>query len=451
MIGSCHKPKDRTICLRWTPFSNLKEELIKLLELTIDPEQTVELVSPRRVERATQSTCDSSGINRIGIKGDVMSESRKIDPKDTHAIVVGIEKYDGGWELDGPATDACKFVDWLRARHVPADNITLFLSPLDQNLGVLNRPQPQPKGAFSHQIYQEITENLARKNGELLIVNWGGHAVIKADGTRRLFYADANQANMVNFDLNSALIALRSEYFQGFKSQIFIVDACAEYFELGGVDVSLPHQTLPAGYPAEGCDQFVLLASRPGELAENLTTRKTGRFSEAVRQLLGKQDNATWPPEMQRLTTDLLQRFTELRDAGEVYQTPSFFWYRDWNDNEGTLGNAHIQGRAVLASSRRGLTAIDKRRLTQALLLCPSMKNFNTREAVLMQLRSRIYNSIPRNATAQIEVFNVVDTCLNYVGGMLELMEAVRVFDGETNAVQNLDNVIQKVMSEELS
>lgn len=380
-----------------------------------------------------------------------MSKARKINPKDTYAIVVGIEKYDGGWDLDGPASDACKFVDWLLAKDVLAENIALFLSPLDRNLTLLNRAEPKPKTAFSHLIYQEFTENLARKNGELLIVKWDGHGVIKADGTRRLFYADANRANMVNFDLNSALTALRSEYFQGFKSQIFIVDSCAEYFELGGADVSLPHQTFPASYPAEGRDQFVLLASRPGELAANLTLKKTGRFSEAVRHLLEKQDDATWPPDMQGLTADLLQRFTELRDAGEAYQTPSFFWYRDWNDNQGSLGSAHVQGGAVPAGSRRELMPNDKRLLTQALLLCPSMKNYNSREAVLLQLRSRIYNSIPRSTTAQIDVSNVVNTCLNYVGGMIELVEALRIFDGETTAAQNLDRLVRNLMPEEFT
>jgi hypothetical protein len=380
-----------------------------------------------------------------------MSGMSNIDPKDTHAIVVGVEKYAGGWDLDGPAADACKFVNWLRARGVVAENIRSFISPVDQNRGLLNQTVPRPQDALSHLIYEEFTENLARKSGKLLIVMWGGHGVIKADGTRRLFYADANRANMVNFDLNSALTALRSEYFQSFESQIFIVDSCAEYFELGNAGVSLPHQTLPSSLPASGRDQFVLLASRPGELAENLSAKKTGRFSDAVRQLLEAQGGETWPPDMPRLAADLSRRFTELRDAGEVSQTPSFFWYKDWNDNEWSLGTAPVQGTARAAVARRALSVNDKRRLMQALLPCPSVAGLNSRESVLRQLRRRIYNSIPRNPVPQVDVFNIVDTCLNYAGGMMELVEAVLVFDGDTTAAQDLDKLVRELMPEEFA
>lgn len=381
----------------------------------------------------------------------MVSGMRNIDPKDTYAIVVGVEKYAGGWDLDGPATDACKFVDWLLASGVAAENVRPFISPLEQNRDLVNRLAMRPQEAVSHLIYEEFTETLARQSGRLLIVKWGGHGVMKTDGTRRLFYADASRANMINFDLNSALTALRSEYFQSFESQIFIVDACAEYFELGGADVTLPHQTLPASLPALGRDQFVLLASRPGELAENFSAKKTGRFSEAVRQSLAGQESETWPPDMTRLATDLTRRFTELRDAGEGSQTPSFFWYRDWKDNEWSLGRASAQNAAPAVVGRRALSLNDKRRLAQALLLCPSVAGYHSRETVLLQLRRRIYNSISRNPVAQIDVLNTVNTCLNYAGGMMELIEAVLVFDAETTAAQDLEKLARELMPEEFT
>ena len=54
---------------------------------------------------------------------------------DTIAIVVGIEDYEVGkeWRLDGPALDACRFARWLTSRGVPADRITLLISPLPEN------------------------------------------------------------------------------------------------------------------------------------------------------------------------------------------------------------------------------------------------------------------------------------------------------------------------------
>jgi hypothetical protein len=58
-----------------------------------------------------------------------------MNPAQSHAVVVGIEKYDIGdaWNLNGPALDAVRFVRWLRTRGVPAENIDLFASPLAEN------------------------------------------------------------------------------------------------------------------------------------------------------------------------------------------------------------------------------------------------------------------------------------------------------------------------------
>src|SRR5450432_361701 len=58
---------------------------------------------------------------------------RAADPATTYAIVVGIEKYAGGkdWNLNGPASDACRMALWLRKNGVPADRIAFHLSPLD--------------------------------------------------------------------------------------------------------------------------------------------------------------------------------------------------------------------------------------------------------------------------------------------------------------------------------
>ena len=55
-----------------------------------------------------------------------------VDPQKTYALVVGVEKYAAGsnWDLDGPTSDANKFVEWLRGRQVPVENIFyVSLSP----------------------------------------------------------------------------------------------------------------------------------------------------------------------------------------------------------------------------------------------------------------------------------------------------------------------------------
>ncbi len=152
-----------------------------------------------------------------------------VDPKRTYALVVGVEKYEAGsiWDLDGPANDARKFVVWLRSRHVPEENILLFLSPLDKNKAVAGA---EVQVATREKVYGAITGILPRKHeGALLYVFWGGHGIITPDNRRLLFYADATQANHLNLDVNSLLASLRSDYFPCFAQQICIIDACANY------------------------------------------------------------------------------------------------------------------------------------------------------------------------------------------------------------------------------
>jgi len=57
-----------------------------------------------------------------------------VSPARTHAVVVGVEQYAAGskWDLDGPASDACRIAGWLRDRGVPAEQISLHLSPLTE-------------------------------------------------------------------------------------------------------------------------------------------------------------------------------------------------------------------------------------------------------------------------------------------------------------------------------
>ena len=52
-----------------------------------------------------------------------------------YALVVGIETYQLGadYDLDGPARDGLRFIDWLQSYDVPSENIRFFVSPLIQN------------------------------------------------------------------------------------------------------------------------------------------------------------------------------------------------------------------------------------------------------------------------------------------------------------------------------
>lgn len=153
-------------------------------------------------------------------------------PQRTYAFVVGIERYDAGsaWDLDGPARDAARFTSWLFDRGVPAEQILVFLSPLDEQLPDV----PLPPGvtaspARREQVTEALTRTLPGRGGDLLWLFWAGHGVLTRDDHLRLFFADASTDDKRNLDLNSLLTMLRSDLYPRFPRQAGMVDACQTY------------------------------------------------------------------------------------------------------------------------------------------------------------------------------------------------------------------------------
>jgi len=371
--------------------------------------------------------------------------------QETYALVVGIEKYAAGqeWNLNGPARDACRFTDWLRRRGVPDVNISLFLAPLEEHSVLVTASVPQVRPATSDNIYRALNEEFRRQEGALLYLFWGGHGFITAEGTRRLFYADATAENSLNLNLNSLLTTLRSEDFAGFRRQICIVDTCSNFVESLRLDRTLPHQTFSQSQPTPA-NQFVLLAGKAGDLAKNLDAEQTGLFSREVLTLLASEPADRWPPDMIALTTRLQERFSALRNERATDQTPNYFSYRDWDGNEGTLGQPSITSTAGVETpptpvAPPALSLTQLWELVDALLACPAIANPNRRETVLQQMRREIAGMISRDTAARFDVFNIVTTCLNYSGGIAELVAVVRGFEGLSQPMQHLEQVVHTV------
>jgi hypothetical protein len=267
--------------------------------------------------------------------------SENINPQKTYALVVGVEKYEAGsnWNLNGPAQDAGRFIRWLLDRQVPAANITLFSSALDETALSQKTDNLPFQAATRQNIQQALTKDLPQKDGDLLFVFWGGHGIITPENSRRLFYTDATSQNMLNLDLNQLFTFLRSDYFSGFGQQVWLVDTCANYIYDPRQEKALPSETFPAGAPRTGIEQFILLAARPGEIAKNLNAEKTGLFSKAVLEELAQASTAFWPPDLKLISGHLEQKFVALREQGAIeQQTPLHFWYRDWKGNEHKYG-----------------------------------------------------------------------------------------------------------------
>jgi Caspase domain len=218
-----------------------------------------------------------------------------IKPDRVYALIVGIEKYQGGakWDLNGPANDALKFANWLLARDVQPESIQLFISPLDRNEYVLSvaeskglKPLPATHSEIDKAIRYKLMSDGNR--GDLLYVFWGGHGIItKTDRTtRRLFFADTDDITKWNLNFNSLVEALSTfAVGTGFRQQIFAIDACANvYFQglyqtIGAEAAEIKFSTIGEQGKAE---QFALFASAEYEVATNESDVGTGRFSRAV-------------------------------------------------------------------------------------------------------------------------------------------------------------------------
>lgn len=367
-------------------------------------------------------------------------------PEKTWAIVVGVETYavGSGWNLNGPANDACQFVRWLRARSVPDTQIELFVSALPENQPLVDQagiPAIIPTHAA---ITTAITDELAKRSGDLLIFFWGGHGVIDAKNSRRLFCADAGESNLRHISLNSLLTTWRTDSIGYFPRQVGFIDACQNYMEYNRLASTIPEDVLPSGTPVPGIEQFFMLAASVGELATNLTQEKTGAYSQALLQELEKT-NSDWPPDMADLNRRMMERFTSLRDAGHPDQTPSHLWFRDWKGGEGTIASFKRQSPAKPAAAIQ-LTNEQRDELVMALLELDAMANRQERESVIADLRREIKFNIEYSNKDRFHVDNLVKTAVKYPGGLQELIHTIKRFKGaDETAWQNLETVLGKL------
>jgi hypothetical protein len=86
----------------------------------------------------------------------------------------------------------------------------------------------------------------------------------------------------------------------------------------------------------------------------------------------------------------------------------------------------------------------------KAILEVPSMGDYSARMAILTSLSPRIRDAIPRSAIARVEMMNTIRTCQNYAGGMQELVAAIRMIEGDSEPIRNLDDAILALADNEL-
>ncbi|WP_432838834.1 effector-associated domain 2-containing protein [Dactylosporangium sp. CA-092794] len=324
-----------------------------------------------------------------------------------HAVVVAVEDYRAGRVLPplrGPAADAARYLTWLRERGVPDESVTLFASPLPggPDFGLVPRPARQ------QELYDFLTGELPSIDAEQLVLMWGGHGAVDADGRRRLFYADATVDDKRNLDFNELTRSLTTTYFPRLRRGLLIVDACQNEARFAN---RLPHQALPSGSQlVVGRSQDVLFAAGPGQLAANDSRRAAGLFSEELLRLL--RDPATpFPPDADRLASRIRRRFAELRVADATAQMPQYLWHRT-GDREGldvVLG-APQPGRNRIPLRSLG-AIVDEMTDVDELASVPGLQR------LVALLPKRIRSAVPYTGVPRTDLIQLVRTCEWYTEG----------------------------------
>jgi hypothetical protein len=88
--------------------------------------------------------------------------------------------------------------------------------------------------------------------------------------------------------------------------------------------------------------------------------------------------------------------------------------------------------------------------LLDTVLAVPAMADERSRELIVRQLRADIASTVQRNTVARFDVWAILRTCLNYPGGLAELVEVLRVFEGDSVPMQRLAHDIAQLPADTL-
>lgn len=351
-------------------------------------------------------------------------------PQRTIALLVGVERYatTAGWSLDGPAVDASRFARWLLDCQVPADNITLLASPLPHNEPAVAEVGLPVRPADSVTVRDVLTRQLRTQPCDLFFAYWGGHGVVAARETRRLFYADADDADKRNLNLTALIESLSSAFFPAHRDQLLLVDACQNLVSELRLLHSLPGESFPVGPPVAQRELDVILAASPGEVASNVDSRRTGLFSEVVLDLLRA---GGWPPRPAALAEQVREAFTQRRAAGLARQTPAHLWRRS-REQEWMVSI----GQQRAATARLSITAVG--RIAEAMLDLAELSDPVNRLEIIQFLPADIRSHVPYAPRARMHVIQLIRSCERFTQGRQQLVEVLHLGVSDREGLQRV-------------
>ncbi|WP_432105666.1 effector-associated domain 2-containing protein [Streptomyces sp. bgisy091] len=355
-----------------------------------------------------------------------------VQPHQVFALVVGIERYAAGrdWDLPGPARDALRFCDWLRARGVPESNIQLHLSPLPGTApGV-------PFRAADHDcLRRAFVEDIPRRDDQALWVWWGGHGVLDVDENLALYAADATLTDRRAIDVESALTRLRSDATPCHTTQMWLIDACRTFDEHHHFPQSLPVERLPTGARHLAHRQTLMFAAGRGQRAGNDPLRRLGLFSDIV---LGELSDDPLPDPLP-LFEAVKAKLAVLRAEGRTEQIPSLRLETPGHSERLPAGPRPDAG----PGERVAVTPMAA--LVTALLAYPLMKDRDERQALINELPPAAVARMPRHTTPRVDVIGIVRSLSAVRDSLWKLYDAVTLLDDDPDRARELRRRIEDV------
>ncbi|GLW45741.1 hypothetical protein Stsp02_14030 [Streptomyces sp. NBRC 14336] len=349
------------------------------------------------------------------------------------AVLVAVETYGTGWELDGPVRDLLAYREWLLGQGCAAEAITVLTSPLPQGEGLLADAGVEWRPATRDIVHDVLFHEVGPTASDDLFVAWSGHGLVDGAGHRRLLYADARDIDVRCLDLDATLAAFRSDLAPSHPRQLWVADACQTFVETATA-YELPPDPVPRARLRSVPGQRVLFACGPGGTAVQRRAvtsadvrEASGLFSRTVLELLREQPELR--DDTDRLAVALRERFKGARGGA-----PTTLWIGGEGDS--------IRIEARRGAARRRPDLEDEKRLYGALYAVPVMQDPGTRAAVIARLPSAIASSVPRNPVARIEILELIGVCVLFENGLGHLWRAVSHLDAGTTALGDLEAVL---------
>jgi hypothetical protein len=321
----------------------------------------------------------------------------------TVAVIVGIEDYeiskalepDCRWDLDGPASDAVRFAQWLRGREVPSTNIHVMRSALAPEacdskfrlLGITNFHDA--KQNTLENFFSGTLRRLAPDEDGQLFVLWGGHGILTASEERHLYCADVLPETVRTIWLNDLLRLLRQMV--QFKRQYIFVDACANAHEDTDLREPLFHAIGPQK-PPNGVEQYALLAASAGQLAVNQRDQHAGLFSTFLFEAIEPMKDR-WP-DFTKLEKIVLNRFAQRYAADPTFdQRPVSITVVDHTNHSEThnLGGTPVPRSLQILAETIGYSVGALQKIATVAARCKTLTDLSQRR----QLYTKFAFSVP--------------------------------------------------------